>query len=175
MKSSGDAERIVASPVSTRPAVRHALLQAKIAIERERRAVKIELRLERQIELIDVAASDVALNLFEPLQVGNAIPTMGQLAECRIADRFFGQPALDFGTGQFARTCVEAKPEERHFALRGQQRAQVSAPADSQARKRRSRRRAGRATTRLQSSQRAVDIGRRVSADDFNRMLEKLR
>ena len=38
-------------------------------------------------------------NLFEPLQVGNAVPAMRQLAERRITDCFFGQPALDFGTG----------------------------------------------------------------------------
>ena len=77
-------------------AICDALLQAQIAVQRERRALEIELGFERQVELIDVARANVLNHLVESLKIGAGVPGVPKLDEKRIADGFGIEPTLNF-------------------------------------------------------------------------------
>jgi len=114
MNNSGDADRIVAG--IDEAAVEYPLLQAQIAVERQRRSLQVELGLERQVQLIDVAGTDLVLNFLEPFQIGVAVPRVGQSTQYRVADGLRGQPRLNLRTGHGPRLAVEPEPEQRNLA-----------------------------------------------------------
>ena len=98
-------------------AIRNALLQAQVAIQRQGRALQIELGFECQVQLVDIAGADFVLNLVEAFEVRRRIPAMCERSKRRIADGFRRQPLLDIGARHGARLGVNAKPQQRNLAI----------------------------------------------------------